>query len=94
MEPSGDLLTDDFEPDIAAARMLGRQMAEVLRESADIYLKVRNVLAGLIQNFTEKEVEDLYAGDKNDRRIVQHRLSLEVMRGMEDKGTERGSMPS
>jgi predicted nucleotidyltransferase len=88
-----DLLSDDFESDIAAARMLGRQMAEVLRENVDIYLKVRNVLAGLMQNFTEKEVEDLYAADKNDRRIVQHRLSLEVMRGMEDKGMERGSMP-
>jgi len=31
-QPYDDLLTDDFEPNIAAARMLGQQMAEVLRE--------------------------------------------------------------
>lgn len=83
-QPYDDLLTEDFEPNIAAARMLGRQMAEVLRESAEIYLKVRDVLADLMQNFTEKEVEELYVGDNSDRRIVQHRLSLEVRRGMED----------
>ena len=83
-QPYDDLLTEDFEPDIAAARMLGRQMAEILKESTEVYLKVRQVLAGLTQNFTEKEVEELYASDKSDRRIVQHRLSLEVRRGMEE----------
>jgi predicted nucleotidyltransferase len=83
-QPYNDLLTEDFDPNIAAARMLGRQMAEVLHESAEVYFKVRDILAGLLQKFTEKEVEDLYAGDRNDLRIVQRRLSLEVRRGMED----------
>ena len=50
----------------------------------EIYFKVRDTLAGLTQDFTEKEAEDLYTGDKSDRRIVQRRLSLEVRRGMED----------
>ncbi len=88
-QPYDDLLTEDFEPNIAAARMLGRQMAEAVKESAEIYLKVRNVLASLMQNFTEKEVEELYVSDNSDRRIVQHRLSLEVRRGMEDMGTDQ-----
>lgn len=83
-QPYDDLLTEDFDPNIAAARMLGRQMAEVLKESAEIYLKIRNVLASLMQNFTEKEVEELYVSDNSDRRIVHQRLSLEVRRGMED----------
>jgi predicted nucleotidyltransferase len=85
-QPYDDLLTDEFDPNIAAARMLGRQMAEVLGESEDIYFKVRDALAGRMQDFSEKEVEDLYIGDKSDRRIVQSRLLLEVKRGMEDKG--------
>jgi predicted nucleotidyltransferase len=83
-QPYDNLLTEDFEPNIAAARMLGRQMAEVLKEDADIYLKIQSVLAGLIQGYTEKEIEDLYVSDNSDRRIVQHRLSLEVKRGMKD----------
>jgi len=81
---SGGAATADFEPNIAAARMLGRQIAQVLKDSPEVYLKVRDVLAGLLLQFTEKEVEELYAHDSNDPRIVRHRLALEVRRGMED----------
>jgi len=83
-QPYDDLLTENFEPNIAAARMLGRQMAQALKDSRDIYDKVRDVLAGLLQQFTETEVEEMYAHDGKDARIVHYRLSLEVRRGMED----------
>jgi predicted nucleotidyltransferase len=85
-QPYDDLLTEDFEPNIAAARMLGRQIAEILGGTAEIYSKVQQILAGLTSNLTEKELEELYLSDKSDRRILRHRLSLEVRRGMEDKG--------
>jgi len=84
-QPYDDLLTEDFEPNIAAARMLGRQIAELLHESGEIYFKVKDILAGLSGRFTEKEVEELYISDNSDLLIARCRLSLEVRRGMEDK---------
>lgn len=50
-QPYDDLLIEEFDPTIAAARMLRRQIAEVLGESEDIYFNVRDALAGLTQDF-------------------------------------------
>lgn len=83
-QPFDDLLNNDFQPQIAAARMLGRQINEILNESARIRNKVLEILPRLLKGFTNPEIEQLYKANQSDIQIVGFKMVLEVIKGINE----------
>ena len=83
-QPFDDLLTNDFQPQLAAARMLGRQMDKILDESSRIRNKVLEILPQLLKGFTDIEIDQLYEANQSDVQIVGFRMVVEVIKGIND----------
>jgi predicted nucleotidyltransferase len=87
-EPFDDLLTNDFQPQLAAARMLGRQMDKILDESHRIRNKVLEILPQLLKGFTDIEIDQLYEANQSDVQIVGFRMVVEVIKGIRDRSID------
>jgi len=83
-QPFDDLLTNEFQPQVAAARMLGRQINAILKESPRIRNKILKILPELLKEFTDIEIEQLYKENPSDVKIVGFRMVLEVIKGIND----------
>lgn len=79
-----DLINDDFEPKIAAARMLGRQILKILSESESLNNRIIALLTKLRGSFTYEEIHDMYKQNQNDQLLEKMKLVSEVLREIQE----------
>lgn len=69
-----DLIDDDFKPQIAAVKLLARQMAPILMESFEVMKRVYTILEKLKNNFSDDEINVMYSFEPNDVKIRHLKL--------------------
>ena len=69
-----DLIDEDFEPSIAAARMLGRQLMEIMANQRALKNKVLRILKTLTGGFSNEEIDQMYLLEKKDTQIFRFKL--------------------
>lgn len=69
-----DLIDDDFEPILAAAKMLGRQLCPILKESTELKTAFTGILQKLKHKFSSEEIDQMYTHEPNDRQIKRMKL--------------------
>jgi predicted nucleotidyltransferase len=69
-----DLIDEDYEPYLSAAKMLGRQMSPILNESALLKNSILNILDKLKQGFNDIEIDQMYKLEKEDKKILRFKL--------------------
>jgi predicted nucleotidyltransferase len=69
-----DLIDEDFEPDVAAAKMLGRQMTPMLNESAELKKTILAILEKHQEKFSDQEIGEMYSLDKRNKKIKRFKL--------------------
>jgi len=79
-----DLLQNEFEYTIAAARMLGRQMERTLSKNERLGGRIKAVLHRKLQGYDFGEIDNMYACDKSDKLILQFKLIAETLKGIND----------
>lgn len=73
-----DLIDEEFVPEIASAKMLGRQMKPILLESQELRDRIFAILDKLKQNFSEDEIDEMYKAEPKEQMIKRMKL-LSVM---------------
>lgn len=79
-----DLITDDFDYTIASARLLGRQMQQVLSVNEGLRNKVMEILKSRLRGFSFEEIDQMYAVDKKDEKVEEFKLVAETLKGILD----------
>jgi len=80
-----DLIENDFELPIAAARMLGRHIAPIVNKNTALKQKVVNALQQRLQGFTEEEINQMYTvRSTGDKQVMRFKLVAEVVKGIND----------
>jgi len=72
--PYEDLIDEDFEPKRASAKMLGRQIGQILSEADELREKIIKLLSTLKGGFSDIEIHDMYTHDPNDSQILRMKL--------------------
>jgi predicted nucleotidyltransferase len=80
-----DLIDENFEPQIAAAKMLGRQLAPILNESAALSNLLKQILTKLLGRFTENEIDEMYLHEANDCQIKHMKLTSVLLAEIKSK---------
>lgn len=74
-EPSfDDLIDEDFEPPIAAARMLGRQINAIVANQPELRNKVLQILMVLTGGFSIMEIDQMHLSETKDAQIFRFKL--------------------
>lgn len=80
-----DLIDGDFEYKVAAARMLGRHMRDILQKNEQLRQHILNVLSGRLQNFTVADIEKMYVvREPGDNLVETLKLISETIKGIND----------
>lgn len=80
-----DLFEDDFEMQIASARMLGRHMNPILKKNNALKEKIVNILNHQLRGFGEKDINQMYeVRENNDELVLKFKLVLETIKGIKD----------
>ncbi|RYE27468.1 MAG: hypothetical protein EOP45_01145 [Sphingobacteriaceae bacterium] len=74
-----DLIDEDFEPKIAAAKMLGRQLLPILSESMSLKTVFITILKKQQQGFSSAEIDQMYSNEPADRQIKRLKLVTIVL---------------
>ena len=81
----GDLLVDDFEMQIASARMLGRHMTPILKKNNALKEKILDILNHQLRGFGETDINQMYeVRENNDELVLKFKLVLETIKGIID----------
>jgi predicted nucleotidyltransferase len=75
-----DLIDENFEPSIASARMLGRQMNQILTESEDVKIMVVKHLEKMKGSFSYDDIHEMYEHERKDNDILKRKLISEILR--------------
>lgn len=78
-----DLIDGDFEPAIAAATVLGRQLRPIVNESIELKAKILEILTRLKEGFNDNEIDQMYKMDKKDKKILRFKLLASLTQGVE-----------
>lgn len=79
-----DLIEGDFELVVSAARMLGRQLKPILIINDQLKGKILGVLQAKLSGFSLLAIEQMYAADKNDNKVLEFKLVAETIKGIND----------
>ena len=79
-----DLIEGNFELLISAARMLGRQLKPILQTNDELKGKILGVLQAKLSRFSMEAIEQMYAADKNDSKVLEFKLIAETIQGIND----------
>lgn len=83
--PHDDLLEGDYDPDYAAARLLGRQIQQVASPDAALLQVVTRLLQERLERFSYADINQMIAAHgKADTAIFRMKLLAELLRGMAD----------
>jgi predicted nucleotidyltransferase len=66
-----DLITDNFEFQLASARMLGRQIKKVAKENTELLNTLQEVLHSRLQGLSPKEIDDMYKVREGKDEVVE-----------------------
>ena len=69
-----DLIDENFEPIIAAAKMLGRQLSPILNESMELKIAFNEILQKLKHGFSSEDIDQMYTHEPQDRQIKRMKL--------------------
>jgi predicted nucleotidyltransferase len=69
-----DLIDNDFDPHVAAAKVLGRQLLPILKESSALATLFKRILNKLLGRFNAGEIDEMYVYEPNDLQIKRMKL--------------------
>lgn len=76
-----DLIGEDFELSIAAAKILGRQINALAQNNPELLAKLKQILKSRLQGFSNEEIETMYkVRESNDTQVEQFKLISEVLK--------------
>ncbi len=80
-----DLIEEDMELNVAAARMLGRQMAPILNKDRILREQIIAALTRKCDGFVRSEIDEMYLHREDaDRLITNFKLIAEALQGIID----------
>jgi predicted nucleotidyltransferase len=80
-----DLIDGDFQMNIAAAIMLGRHMAVILRSNSELKARVINILTSRLKGFKAGDIDQMYVvRDPEDNQVERFKLISQVLQGIDD----------
>ena len=80
-----DLIAGDFEFKVASARMLGRNMQEILQKNDELKGKIISIISKKMMNFSMDEIDQMYrVRDAGDTQVETLKLLSEVIKGIND----------
>jgi predicted nucleotidyltransferase len=78
-----DLIRENFEMPIAAARMLGRHIAQIANKNSALKEKIISILQNRLQGFDDSEIDQMYSvRDKDDKQVKLFKLISETVKGI------------
>lgn len=77
--PHDDLLDENFDPPIAAAIVLARQLVAILKESIPLAVLFKKILVKLMGRFNIAEIDDMYSQEPTDPQIKRMKLVSAVL---------------
>ncbi|WP_291123589.1 nucleotidyl transferase AbiEii/AbiGii toxin family protein [Flavobacterium sp. UBA6046] len=69
-----DLIDEEFNPLIAGAKMLGRQMFPILNDSSELRNKILDVLESLQEKFSAIEIDQMFKHDPKNDKIKKFKM--------------------
>jgi len=78
-----ELFADEGDERIVGARVLGKDMNEILNSSSELKEKTVETLRGLLDGKTDNEITESIGFDIDDKQIKKFKLVLEVIREIE-----------
>ncbi|MEI6949656.1 hypothetical protein V9K67_20885 [Paraflavisolibacter sp. H34] len=80
-----DLIQGDFDLKVAAARMLGRHMAPILKKNQLLKDKILQTLQHQLKGFDHDEIEQMYSvRDRDDKLVLKFGLISQTIKGIND----------
>lgn len=80
-----DLIEGNFEIELAAARMLGRNMKLTLKKNIELEQKIIAILKHQLQGFNDQEIDEMYlVRDTDESLVIKFKRVLETIKGIED----------
>ena len=83
-----DLLTDDMDVGAVASRVLGRNMAELLRENEYLRYRVLGILQKKLGGFPPEEIDQMYRVNEKDFQVYLMKMIRETIAGILEETTE------
>lgn len=69
-----DLIDEEFVPLLSAAKMLGRQMKGIVKDSEELNVKIQELLTKLMEKFDFEEIDQMYQIQTEDEHIRRLKL--------------------
>ncbi|SDF12930.1 hypothetical protein SAMN05216464_11358 [Mucilaginibacter pineti] len=69
-----DLIDEDFEPQIAAVKILARQMVPILKESLELQERIFAIFFKLKEGFDDREINEMHELEPQDKKIRRLKL--------------------
>jgi len=69
-----DLIDEEFVPLLSAAKMLGRQIKMILKDSEELRAKIMSLLTKLMEKFNSEEINQMYQIQPDDEHIRRLKL--------------------
>lgn len=79
-----ELFADEDDERMVGAKVLGKDMNEILSSSSELKEKIIATLRGLLDGKTDIEITESIGFDVDDKQIKKYKLILEVIKELED----------
>ena len=82
LDDQDDLISDDMDLSVVAARVLGRNMGELLIDNEWLRYKVLAILQKKLNGLSPEEIDRMYQADEDDEQSFMGKLVKETMDGI------------
>ena len=69
-----DLIEEDFQPAIVSAKILGRQIKDIINDQLELKERIIKVIEKFKEGFDDNEIDAMYNYDKKDAKIFRFKL--------------------
>lgn len=79
LEENLHLLEEYDEVRLSGARLLGKEMLMIIKDSPELKKRISQILSLLIKDHTPKDIDEMYDAEKNDTLLIRLKLVKELI---------------